>query len=150
MTGSKFKLMGWTAPQRHQRARMRSLIAISPRKGTVHGTDYHDRVGPGEERLAEPAPAQAGVHGVGAAGQVVVRKLWRRAEVLRFFERLPPCLVGMEACATAHYWAREPTKLGHTVRLMPPAYVKPGACPGAGRGQARQDRRRRCCGHRGS
>jgi len=64
------------------------------------------------------------VHGVDAAGRVVVRKALRRAEVLRFFEQLPPCLVGMEACGTAHHWARELTKLGHTVRLMPPAYVK--------------------------
>jgi transposase len=65
------------------------------------------------------------VHGVDAAGKVVVRKPLRRAEVLRFFERLPPCLVGIEACGTAHHWARELTKLGHTVRLMPPAYVNP-------------------------
>src|SRR6267154_2849485 len=65
------------------------------------------------------------VHGVDAAGKVLVRKQLRRAEVLRFFAPLPPCLVGMEACGTAHHWARELTKLGHTVRLMPPAYVKP-------------------------
>src|SRR6202022_2271177 len=65
------------------------------------------------------------VHGVGAAGKVLVGKQLRRAEVLRFFAPLPPCLVGMEACGTAHHWARELTKLGHTVRLMPPAYVKP-------------------------
>ena len=65
------------------------------------------------------------VHGVDAAGKVLVRKQLRRAEALRFFAALPPCLVGMEACGTAHHWARELTKLGHTVRLMPPAYVKP-------------------------
>ena len=65
------------------------------------------------------------VHGVDAAGKVVVRKQLRRAEVLRFFAAVPPCLVGMEACGTSHHWAREVTKLGHTVRLMPPAYVKP-------------------------
>src|SRR5947199_8681141 len=65
------------------------------------------------------------VHGVAAAGKVLVRKQLRRAEVLRFFAALPACLVGMEACGTAHHWARELTKLGHTVRLMPPAYVKP-------------------------
>ena len=64
------------------------------------------------------------VHGVDDAGQVAVRKKLRRAEVLRFFGSLPPCLVGMEACATAHYWARELAGLGHQVRLMPPSYVK--------------------------
>lgn len=65
------------------------------------------------------------LHGVDAAGNVLLRKQLRRGDVLRFFSRLSPCLVGMEACATAHYWARELAKLGHTVRLMPPAYVKP-------------------------
>jgi len=64
------------------------------------------------------------VHGVDTAGEVTVRKKLRRAEVLKFFEGLPPCLVGMEACATAHYWAREIGALGHDVRLMPPSYVK--------------------------
>ena len=64
------------------------------------------------------------VHGVDAAGQVTVRKKLRRAEMLRFFEGLAPCLVGMEACATAHHWARQLSALGHEVRLMPPSYVK--------------------------
>ena len=64
------------------------------------------------------------VHGVDATGQAMVRKKLRRAEVLRFFQALPSCLVGMEACATAHYWARRLSALGHEVRLMPPAYVK--------------------------
>jgi len=65
------------------------------------------------------------VHGVDATGQVVVRRSLRRAQMLPFFARLPSCLVGMEACGTSHYWARELIKLGHQVRLMPPAYVKP-------------------------
>jgi len=65
------------------------------------------------------------VHGVDADGAVVVRRRLTRAKVLSFFERLPPCLVGLEACATAHYWGRELRKLGHDVRLMPPSYVKP-------------------------
>src|SRR5215813_13759319 len=64
------------------------------------------------------------VHGVDANGCVVVRRrLWRSA-VIAYFRSLEPCLVGMEACATAYYWARELTDLGHTVRLMPAAYVK--------------------------
>jgi transposase len=64
------------------------------------------------------------VHGVDAEGKVVVSRKLRRKEVLAFFAKLPPCLVGMEACGSAHYWAREITKLGHTVKLMPPKYVK--------------------------
>ena len=64
------------------------------------------------------------VHGVNASGAVAVRRKLRRSEVLNFFQSLPPCLVGIEACATAHYWARELIKLGHEVKLMPPAYVK--------------------------
>ena len=64
------------------------------------------------------------VHGIDAAEKVVVRKQLRRGQMLAFFKALPPCLVGMEACATSHYWARELTKLGHQVRLMPAKDVK--------------------------
>jgi transposase len=64
------------------------------------------------------------VHGIDAAEKVIVRKQLRRGQVMKFFAALPPCLVGMEACATAHYWARELTKLGHEVRLMPAKDVK--------------------------
>jgi transposase len=65
------------------------------------------------------------VHGVDATGSVVVRQKFRRSDVLTFFERTEPCLVGIEACATAHYWARSIMALGHKVKLMPPTYVKP-------------------------
>src|SRR6201996_1225690 len=65
------------------------------------------------------------VHGVDAAGQVVVRRQLRRGHVLAFFQKLPPCLAGIEACASSHHWSRALQALGHTVRLMPPAYVKP-------------------------
>lgn len=65
------------------------------------------------------------VHGITAAGEVIVRKALRRSQVLPFFAKLPPCRVGVEACGTSHHWARELTGLGHDVRLMPPAYVKP-------------------------
>jgi len=65
------------------------------------------------------------VHGVNASGAVAVRKTLRRSQVLPFFAKLPPCLVGMEACGTSHHWARELIRLGHEVRLMPPAYVRP-------------------------
>lgn len=64
------------------------------------------------------------VHGVDNAGEVVSRRRLRRAEVIGFFSRLKPCLVGLEACATAHYWARELRALGHCVKLIPPIYVK--------------------------
>jgi transposase len=65
------------------------------------------------------------VHGVDAEGKVVIRRQLKRRYVLKFFEKLPPCLVGIEACASSHHWSRELQALGHTVRLMPPAYVKP-------------------------
>lgn len=65
------------------------------------------------------------VHGVDASGVTVVRKRLRRSEVLAFFTRLPRCLIGLEACATAHYWARLIGASGHQVRLIPPSYVKP-------------------------
>src|SRR5918911_4257213 len=65
------------------------------------------------------------VHGVDAVGQMVLRRQLRRRHVLAFFQKLPPCLVGIEACASSHHWSRELQALGHTVRLMPPAYVKP-------------------------
>jgi transposase len=64
------------------------------------------------------------VHGIDAAEKVVVRKQLRRSQVLAFFKGLPACLIGMEACATAHYWARELMKLGHQMRLMPAKDVK--------------------------
>ena len=65
------------------------------------------------------------VHGVDAEGKVIVRRQLKRRYVLTFFQKLPPCRVGIEACASSHYWSRELQALGHTVRLMPPAYVKP-------------------------
>ncbi len=65
------------------------------------------------------------VHGVDDEGEVIIRRQLRRARVMAFFAKQPRCLVGMEACATSHHWAREIGKLGHEVRLMPPRYVKP-------------------------
>jgi transposase len=65
------------------------------------------------------------IHGVDAVGNVIVRRQLKRRYVLPFFRKLPPCLVGIEACASSHHWSRELQALGHMVRLMPPAYVKP-------------------------
>src|ERR1700676_4147906 len=64
------------------------------------------------------------VHGADVAGAVVIRKRISRAKVLEYFGDLPPCLVGIEACPSAHHWGRELQALGHTVRLIPPSYVK--------------------------
>lgn len=65
------------------------------------------------------------IHGADAEGSPIINRKLRRAEVLRFFEKQPPCLVGLEACGGSHYWAREIAARGHDVRLIPPAYVKP-------------------------
>lgn len=65
------------------------------------------------------------IHAIDANGMPVIRKAIRRSQMLAFFRELPPCLVGMEACGSSHYWARQLTELGHDVRMMPPAYVKP-------------------------
>jgi transposase len=65
------------------------------------------------------------VHGTDAEGNVIIRRQLKRRYLLAFFQKLPPCLVGIEACATSHHWSRQLKALGHAVRLMPPAYVKP-------------------------
>jgi transposase len=65
------------------------------------------------------------VHGIDAEGTAVIRERLSRGRMLKFFAKLPPCLIGIEACATSHYWARELVALGHDVKLMPAQYVKP-------------------------
>src|SRR5262249_33380165 len=109
------RVMGWMAPLRHLSAKLLSDRISSewePSMGevTTIGLDLAKHV--------------FQVHGVDAEGATVLRKQLRRAQVLAFFSRLPPCLVGLEACATGHYWARELRALGHEVRLMPAQYVK--------------------------
>jgi len=64
------------------------------------------------------------VHGVDAFGKTTLQRRLRRGQLISFFANLPPCLVGIEACASAHYWARELRKFGHEVKLMPPQFVK--------------------------
>ncbi len=78
------------------------------------------------------------VHGADAKGRPVLQRKLRREEVLSFFAKLPPCVVGMEACASSHYWAREIRALGHDAKMIPASYVKPYV--------ARQKERR--CGRR--
>src|ERR1700745_2412896 len=65
------------------------------------------------------------IHGIDAAGNVIVRRKLKRRYVLPFFQKLAPCVIGIEACASSHHWSRQLQALGHAVRLMPPAYVKP-------------------------
>ena len=108
-------MMGWMAPLRHLSAKLlsdRNSSEWEPSMGevTTIGLDLAKHV--------------FQVHGVDAEGATILRKQLRRAQVLAFFSRLPRCLVGLEACATAHYWARELRALGHEVRLMPAQYVK--------------------------
>ena len=86
-------------------------------RGAAHEGDYHSRTGHCEVGVP--------VHAISKVGEVMVRRQLKRRQVLQFFAGLKPCLIGMEACATAHHWARELQKLGHEVRLMPPRYVKP-------------------------
>jgi transposase len=76
------------------------------------------------------------IHAIGSDGEVIARRQLRRGQFLAFFARLAPCVVGMEACATAHYWGREIAALGHDVRLMPPSRVKPYVKRGAKNDQA--------------
>jgi transposase len=102
------------APNRHRHARVAAVEDTTGRPSVMQiatiGVDLAKHV--------------FQVHGVDQDGNIVLRKQLRRAQVLGFFAKLPPCLVGMEACGTSHYWAREIATLGHEVRLMPPQYVK--------------------------
>src|SRR5207302_5804532 len=107
--------MGWTPPRRPWCARVVAFVTTeqeaSVSKVSTIGLDLAKHV------------FQA--HGADASGKVVFRKRLRREKVLEFFAGKPACVVAMEACSSAHHWARELTRLGHIVRLIPPAYVKP-------------------------
>src|SRR5215472_3804945 len=90
--------------------------------GAVHANNYHHRARSCKESI--PSPRRR------CRGKGVVARKLRRKEVLTFFAKLPPCLVGIEACGSAHYWGREIGNFGHTVMLMPPRYVKAYVKPG--------------------
>src|SRR5262245_51074456 len=111
-------LMLWTAPPTARKCHRVWVLLRPPRFGgakmqtiTTVGLDI--------------AKSVFQIHGVDAAGNVVVRRRLKRRYVLPFFQKLSPCLVGIEACASSHHWSRELQALGHTVRLIPPAYVRP-------------------------
>src|SRR4051812_37418930 len=97
---------------------MWGLLRLPRFRGATHASGHDNR-----SRHCKVSLLQ--VHGVDAAGQVLIRRQLKRRAVLAFFQKLPVCLVGIEACASSHYWSRELQALGHSVRLMPPAYVKP-------------------------
>src|SRR3954451_20980830 len=109
-------MMGWMAPLRHLSAKV--LVDRKPPANRETSMNEITTVG------LDLAKHVFQVHGVDAEGTTVLRKQLRRGQVLAFFSKLPRCVVGMEAWATAHHWARELRTLGHEVRLMPAQYVK--------------------------
>src|SRR5499426_3144185 len=109
-------MMGWMAPLRHLGAKV-----LTGRRPAANGEPSMGEITTIGIDLAKHVFQ---VHGVDADGSPVLRKQLRRGQLLIFFSRLPRCVVGLEACATAHYWARELRALGHEVRLMPAQYVK--------------------------
>jgi transposase len=109
------QLMGWMAPWRHRCAKM---VVVKDHQQQEPSMGDITTIG------LDLAKSVFQVHAVDEVGRIVMRKRLRRSQVLAFFAGISPCLVGLEACATAHYWARELIALGHEARLMPPNYVK--------------------------
>ncbi|AEI82952.1 transposase TnpA (plasmid) [Cupriavidus necator N-1] len=106
------------APTRQLHLSARVEVSANTRfGGNVHHAGYDDRPRPDQECVSDPRCQRA--------RQAVLRKQLRRAQVAAFFANLPACLVGMEACSSAHHWVRKLQVLGHTVRLMAPQFVKP-------------------------
>jgi transposase len=108
-------MMGWTAPERHHRAR----LVMSINQTREPSMDEISMIG------LDIAKNVFHVHGVDGSGATVLRRALRRGQVEKFFAQLPAALVGLEACGSAHHWARVISRYGHQVRLMPPGYVKP-------------------------
>lgn len=112
---SDFKLMGWMAPT----ASECQMVVVEDHQEQEPSMSEITTIG------IDIAKHVVQLHGVNAAGEVVLCRRLRRNQIVGFFVALPPCLVGIEACGTAHFWAREIAASGHDVRLMPPGYVKP-------------------------
>ena len=115
--------MGWTAPRRHQCAKM--VVVTTHLREAVHGQVYQESVVCHGRRARSSPRMFFRFMASTRQGAVVVAKPVRRGQLLNFFASLPRCLVGMEACSSAHHWARALMRLGHEVKLIPPAYVKP-------------------------
>ena len=119
----RITVMGWTAPERHQRAKM--VVVTNPSEGkpsmgkSIRNIAAVTRVG------LDLAKNAFQVHAVDAKGETVVARKLARGRLVAFFAELPRCLVAMEACSSAHHWGRALVELGHEVRLLPPAHVKP-------------------------
>src|SRR3954451_6817363 len=111
------RVMGWMAPLRHPGAKL--LCASESAAKREPSMSEISTIG------LDLAKNVFQVHGVDRSGAVVLRRQLRRGAVEKFFAQLSPCTVGVEACGTAHHWARVIGRYGHQVRLMPPAYVKP-------------------------
>src|SRR6516162_4373476 len=111
-------VMLWTAPPPARECQGYGRRLRLPRfGGAIYAVDFDNR-----SRYRQVGLSSAWR---GCGRPVVLRRQLKRRYVLAFFQKLPPCLVGIEACASSHYWSRELQELGHTVQLMPPAYVKP-------------------------
>jgi len=109
--------MGWSPlPQTASKCQSGDCDVPQTRRGD-HDEDYDNWAGSGKNVFQ--------VHGVDEQGKAVLRKKLRRDQVAAFFANLPPCLVGMEACASAHHWARTIEKFGHAVKLIATQFVKP-------------------------
>jgi transposase len=98
------------------------VLLMRPRFGEANHANHYDYRSRYRKSVFQ-------VHGVDAEDNVIIRRQLKRRYVPAFFQKLQPCLVGIEACAMSHHWSRELKALGHTVRLMPPAYVKPYVKP---------------------
>ena len=118
-----FTVMGWTGPERHHRAKM--VVVETPSEGKpsmgkcITELSSVTRVG------LDLAKNVFQLHGVDAKGEVIIARKLRRGALAQFFAKLPPCVVAMEACSSAHHWARQLAALGFEVKLIPPAHVKP-------------------------
>ena len=116
-------MMGWTVPERHQRAKM--VVVETPSEGKPSIGKSIRNLSPVTRVGLDLAERVFQIHTLDAKGGIVAARKLTRSQLLPFFATLPPCVVAMEACASGHHWGRALIELGHEVRLLPPAHVKP-------------------------